>query len=435
MFSGPDRPPNIVTEEIKEGLSKRETNKSLTRSRASKIKFSSLGWEKEESATIVRIGSFDNYSPPTTQSPSNTSPSRAIISPKPCADTKLPHTDGSQEVFDVNFRSKVNGRLDSKTMKTHLTDGVISNSVGYLDGNKTLFPTSPLTFIDSCSEGKLKSQTTEENTSFTKHANPVDAHVKSHRVTGNFLRRRSMRTPKSYTSLSDVVEDSDEGAVGYTGMLSIRENKDFVSRASDVLETSNRSSTYDQVSMDRRTPLGDQISNGSSVQNIGKLLESAAAALMEQVDQDELTNSSNRSEGLHAYEGRLSRGHYDKRSVATTPSKSPNADDVNAPTRNLVENSCQDVKSWWMKQISPQQEPINDVPLLKKANESGREVHLGKESFPPSIFATTSHQGVAGRIRRRVQGLSTGPTSQDEHKMYEASSSSSKRVHVHNTLA
>nr|VZI50442.1 unnamed protein product [Spirometra erinaceieuropaei] len=457
-----------------------------SRVRQSKIKFGSPAQEADEPTISPRVDSFENPSSSTTRSPTSTPPLaniRPIMSPVTplksyeASSARLQRADSFQD--NCMAGTKVNGRIESLLSKPYLADGIVPNSLSRSECAKSTisFPSSPLTFIDSCGTAtKMRSQSSLKSDTHTaqvttqeyddpvsrmgghsKHQNP-EAHSKSHRlvkgVGSSFTHRRSMRTPKTYTSLSDVVEDSDEGLVSSVGMPSIKEShivksvefqiplKSDKTPSLDTLNVSNRSSIYDNLpqSVDCTPSFPDRQSLVSTLgePNVEQVLKSAAAALLEHTTEhasntfspDGRVPPSDRHLGLHeddsqhlSLEAKFPRSHYDKRSVSTTPGRSTTGEDVDI-IRNTIQNSCQDVKSWWMKQITPRspnesgQEGQLTVPtgirFQQSASAEGKAAgHAKKESFPPSVFASTSHLGVAGRIRRRVQSIAAGQTIND----------------------
>uniref|UniRef100_A0A0X3PIX2 Sodium leak channel non-selective protein n=5 Tax=Schistocephalus solidus TaxID=70667 RepID=A0A0X3PIX2_SCHSO len=486
MYSMSERLPSSAHEETRE-ISKKEGAKGLrsspsssssssssfaSRVRKSKITFGSPAREAAEPAISPRVDSIENPSSSTTRSPTSTPPLvniRPIMSPvtplksSEVSSTRLQREDSFQD--NCMTDRKVNGRIESLLSKPYLADGVVPNSLNRLECTKSAvsFPSSPLTFVDSCGNTtKTRSQKPEMQTAqvsvqedddqvsrksgHSKFQNP-EAYPKSHRLVGSsFTRRRSMRTPKTYTSLSDVVEDSDEGLVSSVGMSSIKEPhivktvgfqiplKSDKTPSLDTLNVSNRSSIYDNLpqSVDYTPSLADRQSVVSDVgaPNVEQVLKSAAAALLKHSDEQRLNPNTadgrvppndkqmagQEEDGIHpSLEIRFPRGHYDRRSLSTTPGKSPTGEDVDL-SRNNIQNSCQDVKSWWLKQITPQspndvgQEGQLTVPsTIRFQQTEGRATgHTKKETFPPSVFASTSHLGVAGRIRRRVQSIAAG---------------------------
>ncbi|VDK85866.1 unnamed protein product [Dibothriocephalus latus] len=448
-----------------------------SRARKSKIKFGSPARGADEPAISPRMDSFENPSSSTTHSPTSTPPlanMRPIMSPvTPLKSSEV--SSGRQQRAD-SFQDncmadrKVNGRIEPLLSKPYLTDGIVPNSLGRSEGatkSAVSFPSSPLTFVDSCG-GASKTgrpqrpeiQTTQVTvqecddpvsrmSGHSKLQNP-EPHGRSHRlvkgVSGSFPHRRSMRTQRTYTSLSDVVEDSDEGPVASVGMPAIKEAntvktvgfqfplKSDKTPSLDTLDVSNRSSIYDNLpqSVDCTPSLPDpqSVASDLAAPNVEQVLKSAAAALLKHSDEqrthpqmsDGRDKPVQEEDGQHSsLEIRLPRSHYDKCSLSITPGKSPTGEDVDL-SRSTIQNSCQDVKSWWMKQLTPQ-----------SPNESGQESgqltvpsgirfqqaegrasgHTKKNAFLPSAFASTSHLGVAGRIRRRVQSIAAGQPSND----------------------
>lgn len=379
--------------------SKKDFSKSSFRMRSAKIKFS------QDEPLVSHTENLDHLnSPPSTKQSSPSSPTRQpILSPvSTCiraADSAVARISGFHDTCDT--RGRVNGRLETKNVKLdpHLADGIFANSIGGKVGGALVPPTSTtggtsLTFVDSCS--KTKKAATSES----------ELH-KTHRfssTSGTFLRRRSMRAPKTHTLLSDVVEDSDEGAVQSqlfgNGMAAISET----APNKTSMELDHLTGTQTSVS----APTGD------SEPCVGQLLESAAAMLIEQTS-DLLEKASQSDASLKV------SPHYDKRPSSLIKGSMDDHGSAVAPTKNMVQN-CQDVKSWWIKQMCPETPTVTaglsctttaaTTPSKHTAESSASSM---KESFPPSVFATTSRQGVAGRIRRRAQhggGASGGAASE-----------------------
>ncbi|VDD75896.1 unnamed protein product [Mesocestoides corti] len=388
MYSGSDRPTSgqSLEEPNKDAsvtTNKLDFSKASFRMRPSKIKFN-----REDLCS--RTDSLENplSALPMNQSPPTTPTQRHIHSPFATSirstDNAVSHMPGFQDACDC--RSHVNGRLESKPLKPdiHISDGVIPNSISSKVEGSNLLPTlsssTSFTFVDSCAKSRQAG-------SGPINLNSAEAEpFKNLRLanTGStILRRRSMRSSRTPAAhLSEVVEDSDEGPrlSGFpgTGMTVIQESGAGLSKKSSV--------ELDELKV-------------SALSNLLASTGEHSTSATSEISASILDTPQN--------EGRRISPHYDKRaSPALTNSKGSGNDNpaIVVPTQVEVQTSCQDVKSWWMQQISL------DVPSLtgpsvnssldKMAGVTGEG---NKEIFFPSMFATTSRQGVASRVRRRAQ--------------------------------
>ncbi|VDM31031.1 unnamed protein product [Hydatigera taeniaeformis] len=384
MHSTSDRPTSgqsfeDANKESSATANKGDFAKSSLRTRTSKIKFSRDELNaRMESVDNPPSASSTNQSPPTTPTP------QPILSPVAttirATDTAVARMAGFQDTCES--RGRVNGRVDSKTLKSdaHIPDGLLSNSIGNkATGSSHLPPpASPsLTFVDSCTKSK---QALPNIT----NANLPDTELhKGFRLTGsggNFFRRRSMRASKTHTSLfSGVVEDSDQVArlslFTGTGMPAIQEAGTGQIKNSSI-ELTDLNTTSPSLSI----PIADK-----------QLLDSGASSLSEHAG--EVVEKSGQSEGIP------NSPSCEKRSAMKNLTDEHSG--LIVLTQN-VQNSCQDVKSWWMQQIHPEKPPTNTTSTNGSLEKVARGTWEGSmESFLPSVVVT-SRQPLSSRIRRRA---------------------------------
>ena len=388
MHSGPDRPTggqsfDETNKETYTATNKVDFAKSSIRSRPSKIKFS-----REEFSTRTEGVSNQPSVPCKSQSPPTTPTQQQVLSPVAsttrATDTAVSRMASFQDIGES--RGRVNGRLDSKPMKSdiHIPDGILPNSIGNKTGCSSLItpPTPPasstLTFVDSCPKSKQAFQGTTLNLIPTE----TESH-KGLRLTstgGTFFRRRSMRTTKSHAPLlSGVIEDTDQvtrhSLFSGTGMPAILE-----AGTSGMKNSSIELNDLDSASPNLSVPIGEK-----------HFIESGASSLSEH--DGDCVEKSGQSEDSRA------SPNFEKHS--TLKNMGDDHGGILIPSPKVVQTSCQEVKSWWMHQLYPDLHSAGTAPTTEgfEKNISGTWSE-SKDPFLPSVMVT-NRQDVVGRFRRR----------------------------------